>query len=147
MWSEPNPAAIRVEIEWGPAKTVVRVFGELDLGTVDAFERALPSAGKCAARVVLDLSDVTFCAVAGARVIAQWSDQVEADGGWVLLRGADGSVLRVLETVGLRTWFVEPQTDDDPVRPGDDPVVATTLLASVMRQALLIIRTPTWDGA
>lgn len=140
-WSEPS-GTVRVEVAWDARLTVVRAAGELDLGTVDAFQRALPAPEACAARVVLDLGDVTFCAVAGAQVLARWRDLIEAAGGRVLLRRPQRAVLRVLEVIGLQGWSIEPEAGGGSVWPRGDAQALTSLLTGTMKRALRVTGAP-----
>nr|WP_208406677.1 STAS domain-containing protein [Amycolatopsis granulosa] len=69
---EPNEpvAQVDVAVEHLPAATVVRVAGELDHLTAPKFEAvALPAARRCAGRLVIDLSAVSFLASAGIAVV------------------------------------------------------------------------------
>jgi len=139
--SDPS-GAVLVEVAWGARQTVVRITGELDLGTVETFQRALPSADQCAAHVVLDLGKVTFCAVAGAQVLAQWRDLVEAAGSRVLLRRPQRAVLRVLEVIGFQGWCIEPEHDGGSLWPRGDTQALTALLADTMQRALRVTGAP-----
>jgi anti-anti-sigma factor len=143
-WSERS-APVRVEVVQDGHQTVVHAAGELDSAAADALRRALPSPGQCAPWVVLDLGGVTFCAVAGARVLAQWRDRVEAGGGRVLLRHPQRAVLRVLEVTGLQAWSTESDAGiggAGAVHAGGDGQALTALLAGAMRRAMLATGAP-----
>lgn len=141
-WSEPRPGAVRVEVRRGVLETVVRAVGELDLGTIDAFQRALPAPDTCAPRVVLDLSGVTFCAVVGAHVLARWRDEVEAVGGRVSLRRPQRAVLRVLEVIGLQSWCIDLAADNGSESLRADDQALTALLSGTMQRAIRVTGAP-----
>ena len=89
----------------------VRLRGEVDLSNAGLVERVLactvrirgdgdhaPAGG---AALVVDLSELDFLDVTGHRALRRGTQHWRATGGTVLLTGAGGAVLRVLELVGL----------------------------------------------
>ncbi|WP_152644812.1 STAS domain-containing protein [Kitasatospora griseola] len=88
---------------------VVRVNGEIDLDTAPALRRALAAALDAHREVVLDLSEVTFMDCAGLGAVVRARNQADRSGRRLILRGASGCVVRLLELTGLqRRLAVEP---------------------------------------
>ena len=88
----------------------VRLRGEVDLGNGALVERVLARAGEGHGAaghlshdgaLVVDLSELDFLDVEGCRALRRGTEQWRGRGGTVLLTGASGAVLRVLELVGL----------------------------------------------
>ncbi|MEU4554518.1 anti-anti-sigma factor [Micromonospora violae] len=80
----------------------LRLAGELDLSTAGELTAAidrLTAAGET--RVLLDLTDLTFCDSTGMAVFVRGDNQAAADGGWLRITGATGRVERVLRVTGL----------------------------------------------
>ncbi|MGV9213081.1 STAS domain-containing protein [Micromonospora sp. RB23] len=80
----------------------LRLAGELDLSTADELAAAidrLSAAGE--RRVLLDLTELTFCDSTGMAVFVRGDNQATADGGWLRITGASGRVERVLRITGL----------------------------------------------
>jgi anti-sigma B factor antagonist len=91
----------RVERDGGGAARL-RLTGELDLSTAPQLTTAiedLAAAGET--RLLLDLTDLTFCDSTGMAVFVRGDNQAAADGGWLRLTGANGRVERVLRVTGL----------------------------------------------
>lgn len=73
----------------------IRLRGEIDITSRDATYRACTSVP--AARVVVDLTDVTFLDSAGSLAFLRACDHLERDGGMLELVGAHGEPARLLE--------------------------------------------------
>lgn len=90
-----------------PAVTVLRASGELDHDSRGTLKQvaadSLPQAG--ARRLVIDLSEVTFCDSGGLSLFVELHREIGADGGWVRLAGARGMVRSVLEATNLDRMF------------------------------------------
>jgi len=87
--------------ESGPERTIVRVDGELDLGTAPklADELELPTtSGK---RVVLDLSGCEFIDSSGLRTLLSARSAAADGGGSLALVVSDPNLLRVFEVASL----------------------------------------------
>jgi anti-sigma B factor antagonist len=87
--------------ESGPEQTIVRVDGELDLGTAPklADELELPTAsGK---RVVLDLTGCEFIDSSGLRTLLSARSAASDGGGSFALVVSDPNLLRVFEVASL----------------------------------------------
>lgn len=81
----------------------MRLAGEADVSSADAIKWSLWAAlpAGCGTTLRLDLSGLTFLDVAGFEAILSGSADFRRAGGRVLLRGAYGSVRRLLELVGV----------------------------------------------
>ncbi|MBK3575680.1 STAS domain-containing protein [Streptomyces sp. MBT65] len=84
---------------------VVTVRGEIDKEVEDLFHEALlPADGLMApARIVVDLSGVTFMDSSGINVFVTAHQRVSDAQGWLRIAGARESVVHVLHIVGLDT--------------------------------------------
>jgi stage II sporulation protein AA (anti-sigma F factor antagonist) len=83
---------------------VVTVHGEIDHAVKDMLSEALMSYdGAAPLRTVVDLSGVTFMDSSGINVFVAAHQQVSRADGWVRIAGAQESVLRVLQLVGVDT--------------------------------------------
>lgn len=106
-------AHFRIEVSQIPDRTVLCLFGELDLASAAALEQEL---GRFAGdtRVVLDLRRLEFIDSTGLSVLVK-SDQRAAgtDGELVILSAGDGQVRRLLDLTGLgeRLTVVEALED------------------------------------
>ncbi|MGN9769109.1 STAS domain-containing protein [Micromonospora sp. SD12] len=82
--------------------TRLRLAGELDLSTAPELNAAidrLVDAGE--RRLLVDLTELTFCDSTGIAAFVRGDNRVAADGGWLRLTGATGRVDRVLQVTGL----------------------------------------------
>jgi stage II sporulation protein AA (anti-sigma F factor antagonist) len=83
---------------------VVSLRGEIDLDVKDQISRALLSGSESTpTRIVADLSGVTFLDSSGINVFIATYRHVSGAGGWLRIAGAQPSVLRVLQLVGVDT--------------------------------------------
>jgi stage II sporulation protein AA (anti-sigma F factor antagonist) len=81
---------------------VVTVHGEIDHAVKDMLSEALLSCdGAAPLRTVVDLSGVTFMDSSGINVFVAAHQAASDDQGWLRIAGAQESVLRLLEIVGL----------------------------------------------
>jgi anti-anti-sigma factor len=121
------------------AATIVHVAGELDYLTIPAFERALPERAALGARVVLDLSRVTFCSVVGIRALARLRERLDADGHALEIRRPHRAVRRVFELTGqARGWGIGPAGRDAAEGHGE----AAALLTGALEAALCATGAP-----
>lgn len=83
---------------------VVTLRGEIDHDVQDVLRGALLGAdGAGPARIVADLSGVTFMDSSGINVFVAAHQHAADTQGWVRIAGAQPSVLRVLQLVGIDT--------------------------------------------
>ncbi|MFI8194233.1 STAS domain-containing protein [Streptomyces sp. NPDC085946] len=81
---------------------VVTVDGEIDHDVKDALGDALRSGdGATPPRIVVDLGGVTFLDSSGINVFVAAHQALSGADGWLRLAGAQPSVLRVLQLVGV----------------------------------------------
>lgn len=84
----------------GTASVTIWLAGELDITSVAAARRAVADAEAGALRIVLDLSRVTFCDVAGARFLIGVSKLARAADTDLVVRYPQPRVSRVLDLTG-----------------------------------------------
>jgi anti-sigma B factor antagonist len=88
---------------------VVLVKGELDIRTCDELERALGELGDRGDRLVLDLSELTFCDSTGLAGLVRVHKRAAAAGGSLVLRSPVSRVRHLLTLTGLTRLFpIEP---------------------------------------
>lgn len=91
-----------VVVEIGPAATCVRLEGRLDAAGADAigvrFSAAVASPGRHA---VIDLSGVSFLASMGIRLLISTARALYTKGSMLVLYGAQGPVLEVLQEASI----------------------------------------------
>ncbi|MFH9590196.1 STAS domain-containing protein [Streptomyces luteogriseus] len=83
---------------------VVTLRGEIDHDVQEVLSAALlTESGTQPPRIVADLTDVTFMDSSGINVFVATHRRVSSAQGWVRIAGAQPSVLRVLQLVGIDT--------------------------------------------
>ncbi|CAL9340227.1 STAS domain-containing protein [Streptomyces sp. enrichment culture] len=97
-----RPDRLSVEHRIVEGIRVVTLRGEIDCDTRDKLSEALlGESGPVPARIVADLSGVTFMDSSGLNVFIA-AHRATGDGkGWVRIAGAQESVLRVLQMTGV----------------------------------------------
>ncbi|WBB68940.1 STAS domain-containing protein [Micromonospora sp. WMMD812] len=94
--------------------TCLRLVGELDMSTapeLNAVIDRLTEAGE--RRLLVDLTELTFCDSTGIAAFVRGDNHAAADGGWLRVTGASGRVERVLRLTGLAEVLrYEPDTAD-----------------------------------
>jgi anti-anti-sigma factor len=99
-----RPDRLLVERKVVGGVRVVTVRGEIDHHVKDVLSAALlPGDDKVPPRIVVDLSGVTFMDSSGINVFVAAYQQVSGAQGWLRIAGAQQSVLRVLQIVGVDT--------------------------------------------
>ncbi len=105
-----EPASLlTVRIVFTPSLPVIRLRGELDLASLHLLADALDSiaAAACSGTsVLLDLSGVTFCDVAGLRAIDMCSAALEAAGNRLVLHAPPPQVLKLIGITGVAQHLV-----------------------------------------
>lgn len=95
-----NDLSIRVEGEG--AERVVKLEGTCDLATVPDLRQALmPLAPPDVDRLVIDVSALEFCDSTGLGTMLGALRRMREGGGEFAIKGAGGTVLRLLEITGL----------------------------------------------
>ncbi|MGY0071671.1 STAS domain-containing protein [Streptomyces sp. QTS137] len=102
---EDRPGRFSVKPEVVDGVLVVTVHGEIDHNVKDALSQALTSRDGMTPplRIVADLSSVTFMDSSGINVFITAQRKVGQAQGWLRIAGAQESVLRVLQMVGVDT--------------------------------------------
>ncbi|MFH9705815.1 STAS domain-containing protein [Streptomyces luteogriseus] len=92
---------------------VVTLRGEIDHDVQEVLSAALlTESGTQPPRIVADLTDVTFMDSSGINVFVATHRRVSSAQGWVRIAGAQPSVLRVLQLVGIDTVITcHPSTE------------------------------------
>ena len=85
--------------------TVVRLDGELDIYTVAGFRSELDALDPAAARIVIDLSEVTLLDSSGLGALVSLLNQARAGTGQLGLVCPHRRLRRVFEITGLRRAF------------------------------------------
>ncbi|MER6282889.1 STAS domain-containing protein [Streptomyces sviceus] len=100
-----RPGRLSVEREVIDGVRVVTVQGEIDHDVKDVLSEALLTEDGAVppSRIVADLSGVTFMDSSGINVFVAAYQQVSGAQGWLRIAGAQDSVLRVLQLVGVDT--------------------------------------------
>lgn len=97
---------------------VVTLRGEIDHDVQDVLSEALlVEDGTAPPRIVADLTDVTFMDSSGINVFVATHQQVSGAHGWVRIAGAQPSVLRILQLVGVDTLITCHPTAEQALRP------------------------------
>lgn len=104
----PHPDGEGFSVDWAmtDGHVLLRLQGELDLGTADRLGDATTRANEQGARtIVLDLAELRFIDSSGLHeLVKALKRQREIDGD-VVLRSPTAQTLRVLELVGLTKVF------------------------------------------
>lgn len=97
---------------------VVTLRGEIDHDVQDVLSEALRTEGGAVPpRIVADLAGVTFMDSSGINVFVAAHQQVGSADGWVRIAGAQPSVLRVLQLVGVDTLITCHATTEQALQP------------------------------
>ncbi|NJC70310.1 STAS domain-containing protein [Planosporangium thailandense] len=94
--------------------TVLRIVGELDISTADQLRRAAAPYLSAGGRLVLDLSQVTFCDSTGLALLVGFHKRLMAAGGGLELYAPVQRVQHLLTITGLNRVFVVRAADDGP---------------------------------
>lgn len=84
-----------------PIRTVVRVEGDLDLGTAPRLSDMIDGPAATGKRVVLDLTACGFIDSSGLRALLTARSAADTAGGSLALVVADPNILRVFEVASL----------------------------------------------
>jgi anti-sigma B factor antagonist len=99
----PTRRAFTVDVDTRPGETVLRLHGELDLWTQPEFVAALARVDDDVARIVLDLSGLTFIDAGNIGLIHRSQVRAGLRGTNLVLESPIPNVLRILELTGLCT--------------------------------------------
>jgi anti-anti-sigma factor len=117
--SEQAPFAIRAERRDGVAR--ISAHGELDLQTVSLLDRALEAVDQFElARVVLDLTDLSFVDSTGVHAILRAHTRATENGSVLVVVNSSEKVRKVFELTRTEHLFQAATSDDATVKHGDD---------------------------
>ena len=95
-----------------PVRAIVRVAGELDLGTAPKLADRLEAPTATGKRVVLDLTPCGFIDSSGLRTLLSARSAADTAGGSLALVIADPNILRVFEVASLdQVLEIHPTVD------------------------------------
>ncbi|MEU8104651.1 STAS domain-containing protein [Nonomuraea muscovyensis] len=96
---------------------VVRVGGELDMVAAPALREQLRAAARLPSqRVVVDMTDVSFCDSVGMSELIVALNNSQNSGGRLVLSGVRGSLERLLYRTGLHNLFERHATWQEALR-------------------------------
>lgn len=95
------PELFAVDVRSVEGETVLKLHGELDISTQQLFVNALAGIDESVARIVLDLSDLTFIDCANIGLIHQSRIVAGLRGTFFELRSPNPQLLRIMELTGL----------------------------------------------
>ncbi|WP_432029892.1 STAS domain-containing protein [Streptomyces sp. 1222.5] len=102
--SNSQPDRLTTEHHTTDGVRIVTAHGEIDNSVTDLFSQALqPEAGALSPRIVADLSGITFMDSSGINVLITAHRHVSEAQGWLRIAGAQPSVERLLQLVGVDT--------------------------------------------
>ena len=111
----PRTQLLVEEVASDPAAgSTLRIHGELDISTADQLRRAVAPYIAAGGRLVLDLSQVTFCDSTGLAVLVGVHKRLAAAGGALELRAPVQRVQHLLTITGLNRVFIVRGADPAP---------------------------------
>jgi anti-anti-sigma factor len=96
-----RPALFSVDVSSVPDETVLTLHGELDISTRQRFASALARVGEDVARIVLDVSDLTFIDCSNIELIDDLRIEAGQRGAYLEIRSPSAHLVRVFELTGL----------------------------------------------
>jgi anti-anti-sigma factor len=90
-----------VEVAEEPGTLILRICGELDMGSSETVQRAVLAAIPSAYKVVLDLGDLEFCDSSGLAMFIVAQDKADAAGIEFVLGNIPPAIRHVLATTGV----------------------------------------------
>ncbi|MEU3695097.1 anti-sigma factor antagonist [Streptomyces griseoviridis] len=121
MRQDPAPLTRHLRVRDDRGRTVLRFHGEIDLAAADEIAPLLDRAtARPGARVVLDLSGITFLDASGLRLLTRARNRVLDEGGELHLVCSHPLTLRVLRITGLAR-LLPPRATLDEVMGGPGP--------------------------
>jgi anti-sigma B factor antagonist len=108
------PAEASLSVFTRPACTIAVLEGDLDIATVQGLrERLLSVLGLAARLLIIDLSKVSFCDVAGLAMLIATQRRASGRGATVRLAAPCPQMARLLHTTGVDQSFMICPTLDD----------------------------------
>ncbi len=94
---------LRISVRHGPDETVLAVVGELDLANAEELSDAVTAEFRDSpGRIVLDLSDLTFCDSLGLGTLIVLSRTAQNQNTFLLLRNPRPFFTQMLDITGVR---------------------------------------------
>ncbi len=114
--ADPVPFRVEHEVVAGePDVCVVRVCGEVDIGTAADLDRALQTmTARGARRIVLDLGAVSFLDSSGLHCLVRTARALAARGGGLTCAALSARARRTLEVTGLLELLTQSPAGDRP---------------------------------
>ena len=114
--NDEQPSGMTLHEE--PERSLVEVWGEVDLGVRQTSGPLCPAVAERALPVVIDASRVTFMDSAGMSILVRIARDAEANGSPVVLENAPWMLKELLTITGVDQLL--PFADDEPAEaPGD----------------------------
>ena len=101
---------MNIEFETVDGITVATLFGELDSRTAPVVQEQLAAMPRPQARVLLDMSGVSYISSAGLRALLMLYRQMAANNGQVALVGLAESIQDVMSVTGFLEFFAAYDT-------------------------------------
>lgn len=122
-WQESEAPALVIRMQAYPHFTVVRLDGELDIASGDAFARQLfDLMDRGVVHLVADLSRLTFCDASGLGSLVKIRNRLANRDGWLRLAGPSPQMSRIIRLSGLaRTLPCFPAVTDALAAPEPAP--------------------------
>jgi anti-sigma B factor antagonist len=95
---------LSIAVQRSPAEAVVKLAGEIDMSTVQRLSKVVGDmlASEPPPRIVLDLSEVTFCDSQGLGTLVVLSRKATMAQSCLVLTNVGDFLMRVLDITGLR---------------------------------------------
>jgi anti-sigma B factor antagonist len=113
-WQESEAPTLVIRMQAYPDFTVVRLDGELDIASGEAFTRQLfELTDRGVTHLVADLTGLTFCDASGLGSLVRVRNRLVDRDGWLRLAGASPQMSRIIRLSGLsRTLPCFPAVTD-----------------------------------
>jgi anti-sigma B factor antagonist len=100
--STASSSVVGMTADHGGDMVVLRLHGELDMaGAPELLTRVGELVGAGSSRVLVDLTELSFCDSAGLNAFIRGDRLATRAGGWLRLTNARGHVARVIELSGV----------------------------------------------
>ena len=100
-----NLTEFRADVERTPTGPVVRLVGELDLGTAAGFAGTADPLVAAGVTLTVDLTDLAFCDSAGVTALVRLRKACDRTGGRLVVTNPPAQVRYVLEVNGLMEYL------------------------------------------
>jgi anti-sigma B factor antagonist len=105
-------AALRLNSTQHGTSVDITLAGELDLASVPVLRGALRDAiSHGSSRLIVDADELSYIDSSGVHCLVEAAAEADAHGGQLVVRNANGIVMRVLTMTGVDAMLLEPQPD------------------------------------